>query len=307
MDKKIKKLVLKRGYFQDGYNGSVEQLLTGINDNLSRHEDRVHDVDLFRSYILADIESPGEGKGLFVRVLAHEKGTTGLINFETSQEKAEVEEFQAPEKRGFLDDEVIVYVNGNHIVACGLGRRDTLLQNILYDLGEKAGVVDNSLNIKISDVPNKTELSKAQEIGIKKVDFSIKSFLANLENFPDENKKSGDVISLLSKVFGVPDTVNGLKKRANTSGRVILSRGKFKKEEIHKDEWLTDIGAEVIENDLEDYTIVLEDGSKISSSTLKVTKSVKINKFANSISYDGAKAELAQFYKELETNGSLDW
>ena len=47
-------------------------------------------------------------------------------------------------------------------------------------------------------------------------------------------------------VLGLPAEGAALKKRANAVGRMKLRRGRFEREEIKKDQWLTAIGKELM-------------------------------------------------------------
>jgi hypothetical protein len=305
MSAKYKKLVLKKAYFPEGFNGSVEQIVKGILEKLPNKNERVFKSDLLKTYEIAHIEQVANNNaGLFVRIHGHENGSIGLINQEIQAAPSELEEHHPPEKRRFLAEEVILYARGNHVLACDLGNKDSLVQNILGDLGIKAGVIDKSLKLKISDVPNKTELKKVKEIGVKKIELGVDGYLASIEEFQHKSAQQ----KILEKIFGVPSNAESVRKRANTHGRLILSRGgKFKKEEIKRDDWLTSVGETIIDSGADDYRIILEDGTKIATAKLKVSKSVKLKKVANTISYAEAKLALFQFYEELQNNGSLDW
>jgi hypothetical protein len=303
MSDKYKNLVLKKVYFDEGFNGSMQHIVLNIFEKLPNHIDRVYNPELFKSHILANIEQCSKYNGLLVRIFEYEKGATGLINLENSNTSADIEELLPPEKRQFLENEVILYIHNNHVMACGLGNKDSLVQNIFGTLAVKSGAIESSFKMKISDVPNKTELKKAKEIGIKRIELSVSGYLANIENFHEKSPKD----KIIERIFSTVDESAAVKKRANTYGKLVLRRSKFKTEEIKKDEWLTSVGEAIIESDTDDYTIILEDNTKISTTKLKVIKSVRLKKFANSISYFEAKEALTQFYDELKKNGSLEW
>jgi hypothetical protein len=306
--KVFKTLVLKRCYLPDGFNSSLEKIVDGIKGRLPNHEDRVFRPELFKSYLIADITRRSNSEsGIYVSILCQDKGATGLINFEKSKETAEVEEHEAPENRAWLENQILLYIVDNHVVCCNLGPRDNFLGTMIKDLAKKAEAVNDDFNFRISDVPNKTELERVNNIGVKEIDLSLTSYLSTFDNFRSATGSSG-IMPVLERVFGQPDSISRLRKRASAKGSLKLTRGgKFKKDEIPKDEWLTDIGATIIEQDLEDYKILLEDGTAISSSNLKVMRSVKLNRHANTFSVDDAKIQTAAFYDELKNDGSLSW
>ena len=262
-------MVLKRCYMPEGHNGSLEEIVTAIKEKLPNHADRIFRPELFKSYLIGNI-TPKENadKGVFVSVLCQDKGTTGLINFEKSKESAEVEEHEAPENRAWLDNQILLYVVDNHLVCCNLGPRDNFVGTMLKDIAKAADAVNDDFNFTIADVPNKTELEKVNKIGVREIDLSLTSYLSTFDSFKNA-PISSKIMPVLERVFGEPDQASSLKKRASAKGRLFLTRGgKFKKEEIPKDDWLTDIGATVIEQDLDEYKIKLEDGTTISSSNL---------------------------------------
>ena len=303
-----KSMVLKRCYMPEGHNGSLEEIVTAIKEKLPNHADRIFRPELFKSYLIGNI-TPKENadKGVFVSVLCQDKGTTGLINFEKSKESAEVEEHEAPENRAWLDNQILLYVVDNHLVCCNLGPRDNFVGTMLKDIAKAADAVNDDFNFTIADVPNKTELEKVNKIGVREIDLSLTSYLSTFDSFKNA-PISSKIMPVLERVFGEPDQASSLKKRASAKGRLFLTRGgKFKKEEIPKDDWLTDIGATVIEQDLDEYKIKLEDGTTISSSNLKVMKSARLMRHGNTFSVDDAKLQTAAFFDELKSNGSLGW
>lgn len=306
MSDRSKNLVLKKCYFPLGFNGSMENIVQGISEKLPNHLDRrFNSGDLFRESVVADIEKCTHG--LFVEIQTYDKGATGLVNFSDNAEKANIEEFHAPENKEFLHTHIMLLVVKDHIIACGLGNRDASLKNLFDDLGRKSGGLSEDVTFRIDDVPNKTELEKASAIGVKAIDLNLNSYLASFEEFKyDSNVRN--MAQVIQKVLGSPDDESGLRKRASATGRLILKRGKkFKKEEIPKDEWLTDIAETVIDSSFDEYTIELEDGTKISTSKLKVQKPVRLKRFGNTVDSAEMKAAILKYYGELTENGALDW
>lgn len=97
-----------------------------------------------------------------------------------------------------------------------------------------------------------------------------------------------------------------VKRRANAIGKIVLKRGRFEKDEVRKDDWLTDIGVELADADAVDrFTLTLEDGTKVSNSMLRKSKIVLLPRHANSFSFDHAKKALEQYYKDLSAANLL--
>jgi len=300
MRKKTKTLVFKRCYFSEGYNGTIEQIISGINDIFPDHKDRVYNPDLFKHYIISAIEKPIQQEGVFIRIVSHDETGTGIIHLKASQRTADIEEHLPPEDTQFLENDILLYIVRNHVIACNIGNKDTLITNLILEISTKASLIDNSTRFRIADVHNALEIKKLSDIGVKRIDLDVANYLANLR---DLNKGP----RWFQKAFGSPDSPAALQKKANTCGKLTLSSsGRKKIDEISIDDWLTDIGQSILDDDIRGYTFILEDGSRMSSEQLKVTKRVALRQVGNTTSDDDAKAQTLLFYKELQAKGSLE-
>lgn len=301
MSQRSKTLSLQRAYFNEGFNGTFEDVLRNTFAKLTIAEARTIAVDLFSSHLFASLEEATHG--IFLRVLEFEQGAIGVINLNTTDNSVAVDEFFHPNKRNFLKEEIVCYVVRNHIVTCNMKNKGgTFAANVLQ-LARGADVLGGDVTMRIADVPDQTTLNRITEVGVKEIDFSITSYLENL-NISTRKEK---VARYLQMALGMPEDASKLRKRANTTGRVILKRGRFTKEEVHQDQWLTELGRELMADETsESFKIVLEDNTKVSNSMLKKSKSVKLPRHANSFSFDHAKKELEAYYQELAANRALD-
>jgi hypothetical protein len=301
MSYRSKTLSLQRAYFHDGFNSTLEEVLERSFEKLGDVENRLLDIDFFSKFFFASIQRPHDGIGIFLRVLEVESAV-GVINFETKDPSAAVEEFFHPEKQEFLKEEMVFYSIRNHILACNLkNKAGTLATNVL-ELAKSCGVLSNDTKLRIADVPDQTTLSRIEEIGVSEVDFSINNFMENLT--VSEREHTGSRI--IQMIFGKPADGGEVKRRANAIGKIVLKRGRFEKDEVRKDDWLTDIGVELADADAVDrFTLTLEDGTKVSNSMLRKSKTVLLPRHANSFSFDHAKKALEQYYKDLSAANLL--
>ena len=271
---------------------------------MSRPQDRVMPIDLFRHQALAHVEPNQHGNGVFARFFEFEEGATGLIDLASKDRSAEIEALLPPENRNFLADEIVLLIAENNIIACGLSNEQGTFAALLHTLAERLGVLGKETTFRMKDVPNKTTLEQVRDVGVKTIDLSIETYLASVEkidagSFTDRVYKS---------LFWAPSKTSQLRKRAAMSAKLHISRGRFTKAEIQKDEWVSFVGAEVIDAAYgEDYKMVLEDDTVISNENLKVMKPVEIVRHANSVSYHQTKLELNQYLVELEARGMLRW
>lgn len=302
MSLRTKTLSLQRAYFNEGFNSTLENILRNAFSKLPKAEDRIVAVDLVSSQLFAGFEEARSGQGIFVRVLEFEQGAIGVINLDTTDNNAAVEEFFHPNKQDFLKEEIVFLVVRDHIVACNLKNKNGTLANNVLQLANKADVLGQDIKMKIADVPDKTTLEQIEEVGVKHVDFSITSFMENL-NISTKNQAGSRIMRM---ILGMPAQDAALRKRANAIGRMTLKRGRFERDEIQKDEWLTAVGKELmIAGSSDHFTIILEDKTKISNSNLRKSRCVKLRRHANSYSFEHAKMELEAYYQVLVDDGSL--
>lgn len=298
---RTKTLALQRAYFNKGFNSNLEDIIRKSFARLPNAKDRVVPIDLITSNFFAGFEE-ASSEGVFVRVLEFEQGAIGVVNLDTSDQAAAVEEFLHPDKRDFLKEQVVCYIVKDHIVACNMRNKSGTFASHVLDLAAKADVLSTGVRIRIADVPDRTTLARIREVGVRELDFSITTFFEDSEI----NARSRVGSRVIQMIFGLPAGDRAIKHRANAQGRMTLKRGRFEKDEVNKDEWLTEIGQELtIAGSADNYKMVLEDGTKISNTALKKSKPVKIRRHANSFSFDHAKAELQQYYSDLRADGAL--
>lgn len=292
-----KKLSLQRAIFQEGFNGNLEQVARRTFAKLISAADRKVDTGLFTFEVYATIEDAFNEGGVFVRVFVVEQGGTGVINLETTDSDKVIEEFTHPDNRDFLREQVIFLIFGNEIIACNSGNKTGSLISGLLDLGKRAEVVGVDARVGVVDVPDRSTIAQMTQIGVKRVEFSLSSFLTDLPS----DSFSGSRAQVLKSIFSLPKANRSeIARRANTIGRIFLSRGRFKSSEVKRDEWLTTIAAQAVADpEIETYNIILEDDSRISNDRLRKTKKIDVRRQANSYNYTHAKFAMSDYYRAL--------
>lgn len=304
MTKRVKTLALQRAYFNDGFNGTLEQIARAVFQKLPLAKDRRRDTDFFTFITYASIDDSKSGSGVFVRVFEAEEGGTGVIDLDTSDTSKAVQEFFHPDNKRFLKEEVVLLIIGDTIVSCNCKNKAGTLVSGLLHLAQAAEIVGGDTRVKVSDVPDRTVVERITSMGAREVDISVTSYLASMDLGPKSLHKD----RLMRMIFGMPqDNGSESRKRANAVGKIVLKRGRFKSDEIKRDQWLTEIAREVAEDSVPDsYKITLEDGSTISNSNLRKAKTVKISRHANSYDYRNAQLEIEAFLRELVEQRYVD-
>lgn len=300
-------LILKRAFLPSGNNSSLEEILSETNSALPNYNDRHFVRDLLSSYCVSKVKKDETREnGLFVWFSLQDSGTTGLINTAAKKNAAEIEELGPPDNKAWVQSEILLYVSGNHVIACNLGVKDKVITEAIKHLARAANAVDDNFNFSIEDVPNTPEIERINSVGVKSIELNVTSYLADLESLPFSERRQG-ILNTLTAIFGTPPSNKDIKLRAATSARVTLTRGKFSKEENEKDEWLTNVGETIVSSELDNYKITLEDKTRVSTTKIRVSKPIRIKRFANTLNHEDAELKVSEYFKELQKNGSLAW
>lgn len=303
MSIRSKTLLFQRAFFNEGFNGTLETIIRNTFKALPRVQDRIVEVDLLSRQLFASFEDTNLGKGIFLRILEFEMGAIGVINLDTANSSAAVDEFFHPDKQDFLKDQIIILIVDNKVLACNVKNKGRLLSSKIIDLAQKADVLGRDVKLHVSDVPDEATIEKIRRVGVKKVNFGVTGLMENL----DIRHETGSIGRLAMLLFGMPSNGAQIKRHASTVARLTLSRGRVRKEELSIDEWLTQVGIELSSSGAdENYTIILNDKSEISNSKLRKIRKVKLPRHANTFSFDHAKAELESYYRDLVSEKSIE-
>lgn len=302
MAKRQVSLTLKRAYFSEEFEGTLEEAITASFDALETTRDRVIPLDMFSERAFISFESTNRGSGRILRIFDYEKGATGVVNLDTTNAAEAVEAFEHPDNKDFLKKQIVLLVRGNHLFCCGVENKAGTLGLDMLQLAQNASALPRDFYMRVADVPSIHELQRLNEVGVKKMHFDLASYFETL------NLKRNQIpgTRVLGMMFGDRPSADRSRRRGATFGKITLSRGKFRPDEIQKDEWLTEIGEEILRGgSAEKYTIELEDGTSIKPDELQKSKTVRLSRHANTFSYSNAVAELVEFADECESDGSL--
>ena len=93
------RLVLKKAYFNEGFNGSIEQIVVNIGEKLPSKSDRIYQQEFFKKFEVAAIEKPSNDDGVFVRIHSSEDGAIALIDQESESASNDLEEHHPPARK----------------------------------------------------------------------------------------------------------------------------------------------------------------------------------------------------------------
>ncbi|WP_420397539.1 hypothetical protein [Nioella sp.] len=167
----------------------------------------------------------------------------------------------------------------------------------LSDLASTLGIIPSGERISLEDVANQTSLKDLRKTGVREITLGVSDYLASLPTNSDLGSR------VLNAIWASPSGAEEIRRRESRHGRLVLSRGRFKKDEVKFDPWLTGVGEKIVEADDEDYTIVLEDERRLTSSNLKMVRKVRVKKQYNTVNWVELKRHLVEFFRELREQG----
>lgn len=299
MAERLRTLILKRSRLTEGISMTLEDVLQQIFDRTGGPRDRLLRLDLLRSAVVAGVERGPSNQGVYVRLFEFEEGALGSINFDASGGLADVEGVEPPKGQSFLQEDIGLFVVGNDVIATGMANKNRTYAGQLSDLAIRLGLFRDGECLMIDDVANQTTLGDLRRTGVKEIHLGVSDYLASLP--PDHSLKN----RVMDAIWTSPSNPEEMTRRGAHNGRLALSRGRFKKDEIKIDPWLTKVGERIVEEDDEDYSIVLEDGRRLTNSNLKVTRKVRVQKQYNTVSWKELKGHLAKFMGDLRGSGVI--
>lgn len=293
VSERVKTLVLKRAVCSAGVKVTLEDTFRKIFEKTSDPLERVMKLDLLRDAVIARLEQGPTNLGVFVRILEYEEGAIGSINFRTADGGADIEGVDPPLGQNFLQDDVGLFIVGNDVIACGMANKNRTYASQVYDLAVKLDILPADESISLEDVANQTNLRDLRKTGVREISLGVSDYLASLPQETDFGSR------VLRAIWASPSDPEDVLRREARHGRLTLSRGRFKKDELKFDPWLTSVGEQIVEADDEEYVIILEDDRRLTNTNLKMVKKVRVKRHYNTVNWTELKGHLSQFFNDL--------
>ena len=205
---------------------------------------------------------------------------------------------EPPTGQNFLHEDLGLFIVENNVIACGMANKNKIYATQISELAERLGIISENEHFSLVDVPNQSNLIDLKETGVREIQLGVSDYLASLPGGTDLKSR------VMNAIWATPSDPNELKHRQENHGKLVLKRGRFKKDEIKYDQWLTNVGREIVAADDQEYKIILEDERVLTSTNLKMVKTVRIKRQYNTVNWVELRLQLEKFYKELR-DGSL--
>ncbi len=212
----------------------------------------------------------------------------------------------------YLNTGFFALVRSNHVICLDCGRNGGALRFYLSELFKKAGLPDSAQQFELKRVGSPDKLAIIQRVGVKGVDLNVGIASATAAEVLDGGADDGFVAKALGyigeAIRGITALDDDLQHiRESEQGTVTVSINMKQGDLAVAKEGLKHLAEEIVEDeDAEGFVIRLGDGNTIRPDQIAVTKRLKIEAHANSVSPTQAWDAMNTYMTELEQIGQLE-
>lgn len=203
-------------------------------------------------------------------------------------------------------------VRSNHVVCLDCGRNGGALRNYLAELFRQAGFPAAAQQFELIRVGSPDKLAIIQRVGVKKIDLSVGIASATAEEVLEPDAGGG----FLRRARGyIGEAIRGItaldqdleQLRESEQGMVTVSINVKEGDLAAAKDGLDHLASEIVEDeDAEAFVIHLRDGNTIRPDQVAVSKRLRIEAHANSVSPVQAWNAMNDYMMELERVGQFE-
>ena len=301
-DTRTMKLSAHRAFISDEVQVSLQQILENLQARLPDHQQRVHVTTLLDNAVISEFKVAPANNAIGAVLSMYEPGAkTNTINFKESRSKLEQTETAAQDGEEFLTQNISLLVEGNNVITCGLGRREQLVIATLLDLAVKAGVVDQSANARLAEIPNNPTIADILKHGVTSIDLNMSGLLASLPL----NERRGFLHHLCRSTNSETD----LELQHSMIANLSIKKKALSVQSKQKDNWINELAISAMNDSaIDKFKIILADKNKteISADALSLSKKVEVKKAAKSFNVDHAHQLMIEYLRDLHSDGLLE-
>ena len=302
-DKKAFGLTVHRAIIHERFEWSLAEILQQVKDG-AKPSDLVVRRALFDRAHASFPAFPQTNTAVAATFALYEEGLemSTLKASEDAQGYA-TSPHSAPEGSHYVGNEVAILVEGNYMVACNLGNRQSLLIEIISKLAHMQDIDFPPGCMSFATIPNQLTVEKIRQVGVKSVKFDASNLLGSLET---------DTKNVVSRVFGGLYRDKDLDKMGAIADlHLRLSKKKQKAlgydNYVSRSEWLDKAAEQAFEDeDVGGCTIILADGKEYKNGDLKLRTKVQIKMHGSSFQVPEAIGHMLEYLKELQSSGDLE-
>ncbi len=314
---KNKKFYYRRAKWDSQGKLSLQKLLEDAHTELDTVGKRTFEVGSGAEIRGANFKENG---GLYLQIASYVPGeATSIIDKDKTAKISNVSAQNAPNGKDYLDGDVFVYINGNHVILCPSGARETVVETYIWHILRESNHKDIAKTFELDKVAKASKLKMIRDEGVKEVDLDTSLYEASLIHLDKTKPKVSGikkaVADQLSAIFGKDKELKDIKEKENLNLKITV---RFDGREAMKHLKEPDFGmagkkrlertAEQVISELEKdsengFVIVTGANNRITSEEIRVSDSFRVKTLGKSLSRDSTWSTLKKYYDRLNADG----
>ena len=307
---KVKHMVLEGNHGAIGHNSNLSLLVHEAHDSLEMGQ-RHCPANLFETMKSTHYEE--FDNGIFIHLVLYADGETISIvpKSEQGMYKTYLEEEAPPETGDFLKKECFLYLFGDYALFLNSGLSDSQVKSYLTHVLRDTKAIEKNQNINVSDIANSDTVERIRRYGVKEICLKTKIDMGtwyatkpDSQNLTFPERLSSSITKLIRKDIELTEEeINNYEYTLRINNKGVLDA-------IHNDPLINPAIDIFMEGEADEeifYEIILNDGGgSIKQHTLKLEKSIKIERKGSSLDISNVKEEILAYKRELNDKGLLN-
>lgn len=294
-------LSVHRAIIDDSFPLTLADLLAKLKSEI-KGGDHIVDRGFFDKTAIKFPSFPKTNQAVAAQFALYEEGAEkSTIRPPKTTEVYSTAPLTAPEDVEFLEREVAILVDGNFMIACGLGNRQNMLVDAIGKFALRCGMKMHPTTLVFATIPNRLTVERIRSVGVKSVRFDAANFLGSLDISAQ---------SLIGTIFGTSTTMADFQKQEMVAELSIHPK-KFRRTKLDivatpKNEWLERTAVKTFQDEgVSSYTIILDDNSEWPEGDLKLSRSVTLARDGSTFNMSEALQAMLDYLDELRNGGHL--
>lgn len=307
---KSRTLFYRRVAWINGASGSLEKHLSKVHDSLVTTHDR--------TFPHGDGEIQGltvekRKNGLFFHLASYTPHQpTSLVPFPSKAKSKDTSPEPPPDKHNYLEGDIFFLVNGNHLVLCPSGARESVALSYINHALRKAGMEKLITRFSIEPVAKIDKVKLLQQEGVKKVALNASLYEATMEYMERKTTKMNLLHGVAEEVLALFAEDNNkdlqeIGEMENLSVKLEISFDSRKKGGTLGRERLEKTAGMLIADDEDQgFSIITGSGKRLTADEIRISDKVMLAPHGNSVFRSSARDALEQYLSDLKESGMLE-
>ncbi len=290
---------------------NLETLLRTAWRELPNNTDRVIERPDGTSVMGLDMKDYGK-LGIALHCARYiERQSVGVVNM-MEKNAADLTERPPGNAENFLNSDFMAIISGNHVITLNAGQNAASLRFYLQELFRQAELPDEAGRFEIVRIADADQLKRIEAIGAKSIGLNVSIDKATASTVGEGASRRTVFSNLLEPLTNLVDGLVGRDDKTSQIGssqkgtlKISINIPKGDLEAARSG--LDGVAEALVQDDeAEEFVIFLRNGELIRPGEIAVRKSVRLERYSNTVNKNDVWAEMASYMDELERSGHLE-